>query len=817
MTRLWARLSLIVAILAGACAPVSAQVTLGSPASIRTVAAVPATCVVGQVVFLTTGTTGIYECYATNTWRSAHTTGAGTGDASTNAASSVDSEIALFSGTGGKTLKRASLTGLVVATSGVASAYAGATCTNQFIRVLSASGAATCASVANADLAGSIAASKLVGSDIATVGTITTGIWTGTDIAYANIAQLAARSVLGVTGASTADVAAITASSDHTVLAREGTTVTFQAILETMLGLTDVTTANASTSAHGFLLKLDNNANHFMGGTGSWSAVALAALATQADQTFVFNNAGSTAAPTAVAASTIWALTKTLTNTTLTSPVVNTPVTSQSSETKTTNATISKRYTYCDATAGNVALTLPSAASFSGREVSVIKIDATTNTCTVTGTISGDTNHIIAAQWNGEEEHSDGSAWYSVSFVTPALVSPGSDKILYRNDTTGNVAFVTIGANLTFVSGTLTATNGGGDASTNTSSSIDSELALFSSTTGKLFKRASGTGLVLSTSGVASYLTTSAGVFGIISDESGSGALLGGTAPTITGGTHTAITALGIRSTGAAFDLKFASTELLSADRTVTLVVNDAARTITLTGNLTFAAAFATSGANSLTLTTTGSTNITLPTTGTVATLAGSETFTNKNITTGTFAFNSQLVFVGAVCQNATPSIGFSMPTTLGATATCQSGAAGGHAAFGTALFVNTEIDEVQGHFPLQSDWTGAIDVSIKWLAVSTTTNDVVWNIKFGCTATNEAASVVSYNATPFTAVTNLGTTLRFNVSTKTGITTTGCAASEEAFFIIYRDTAASGDTLDADVQLVDATFILRRSVTIGG
>ncbi len=47
---------------------------------------------------------------------------------------------------------------------------------------------------------------------------------------------------------------------------------------------------------------------------------------------------------------------------------------------------------------------------------------------------------------------------------------------------------------------------------------------------------------------------------------------------------------------------------------------------------LTFVADFSTSGANALTLTTTGTTNVTLPTTGTLATLAGSETLTNKTI-----------------------------------------------------------------------------------------------------------------------------------------------------------------------------------------
>lgn len=329
----------------------------------------------------------------------------------------------------------------------------------------------------------------------------------------------------------------------------------------------------------------------------------------------------------------------------------------------------------------------------------------------------------------GVDVSANAGAGATVKITVTALVAaylnfPGTTNVFLRGD------------------GAFAAPAGGGDFSSNTGSSVLNEIVLFADTTGKLGKRATGSGIVLITSGVASTVTAPAGTivgtsdtqtltnktvldnsflvaddgdntkklafqcssistgttrtwtvpdasstivgtdttqtltnktvvdnsFFIVDDGDAtkklafqcssittgttrtwtvpdvSDTLVGLTAaqtltnktltaPTINGGTHTAITSLGIRSSGSgAFDLTLANSENLTAGRTVTLTVNDAARTINIAGNITTAGAFVTSGANSLTLTTTSGTNVTLPTSGTLATLAGTEAFSNKTL-----------------------------------------------------------------------------------------------------------------------------------------------------------------------------------------
>ncbi len=105
------------------------------------------------------------------------------------------------------------------------------------------------------------------------------------------------------------------------------------------------------------------------------------------------------------------------------------------------------------------------------------------------------------------------------------------------------------------------------------------------------------------------------------------------TAPTVNGGTAQALTNLGIRSSGSgAFDMAIANTENLTAQRALTITLNNAARNLNISGDITTAAAFSTSGANAVTLTTTGVTNVTLPPSGTLDTIDTAQTISGQKI-----------------------------------------------------------------------------------------------------------------------------------------------------------------------------------------
>lgn len=187
-------------------------------------------------------------------------------------------------------------------------------------------------------------------------------------------------------------------------------------------------------------------------------------------------------------------------------------------------------------------------------------------------------------------------------------------------------------------------------------SSLDADLQAIAALTGTgiLARTADGTWALRSIAGTANEITLTNGD-GVSGNPTVSlPAAMTFTGKTVTGGTFTGATisaaaSFGIRSSGAAFDLKLASTEVFSATRTLTWNLGDADRTIILGGgNLNFAAAFQTVGAFPLVLTATASTNVTFPTTGTLATLAGAEALTNKTYNGNTWTAGTGVLTIAA-------------------------------------------------------------------------------------------------------------------------------------------------------------------------
>jgi len=135
----------------------------------------------------------------------------------------------------------------------------------------------------------------------------------------------------------------------------------------------------------------------------------------------------------------------------------------------------------------------------------------------------------------------------------------------------------------------------------------------------------------------------------------------------ITGGTikNCAITAtktpLGIRSSGASFDLQIGSSEVLTANRTLSVILNDAARTMTVAGSTTIPIA-----AQSLTFTgpsaartiTLPDTNITVARTDAGQTFTGNQTIVGSNTVTTGFGCNGQAAQTTYVSGSAATAAG---------------------------------------------------------------------------------------------------------------------------------------------------------------
>jgi hypothetical protein len=216
------------------------------------------------------------------------------------------------------------------------------------------------------------------------------------------------------------------------------------------------------------------------------------------------------------------------------------------------------------------------------------------------------------------------SAEFSISGGTLSLAAPATGYNRIQEEG-GNLPQRTTS---NFIGSSFTAADDAGNSRTNITADSDLNALASTATTGYYVVTGTGTSATRTFNGTANEITVANGS-GVPGNTTLSlPAALTFTGKTVTGGIYAGISALGIRSSGAAFDLQIASTEVLTANRTLTVTLGDANRTLSLAGNLT------TSGANPLTFTTAGSTNVTLPLTGTVATTGNTETLSNKTLPT---------------------------------------------------------------------------------------------------------------------------------------------------------------------------------------
>lgn len=193
------------------------------------------------------------------------------------------------------------------------------------------------------------------------------------------------------------------------------------------------------------------------------------------------------------------------------------------------------------------------------------------------------------------------------------LTDPNADRIMFWDDSAGIMQWLTIGTGLSITDTTISSTGGGVPTQITVASEVvdETNYVLFvNDETGDLQPK-TNPDFTFDANGILSVprLTVTSSNFTI-----GSSLPFSDSAGTLTLQNVDAIDA--------------------TTEATIESAIDTLANLTSIQGQtFTLAGAFITSGANSLTLTTTGATNVTLPTTGTLATLAGSETLTNKTLT----------------------------------------------------------------------------------------------------------------------------------------------------------------------------------------
>jgi hypothetical protein len=192
---------------------------------------------------------------------------------------------------------------------------------------------------------------------------------------------------------------------------------------------------------------------------------------------------------------------------------------------------------------------------------------------------------------------------------------------------------------------------------------------------------------------------------------------------------------------------------------------------------------------------------------------SSTETFTNKTLdaegTGNVITIPVKWWLPAAGCNNATAGPMWDLPTSNAPTAACVTGS---NTQKGVFDFPDSDGDyTAQQTLRLPSDWSGAIDAHIKWLAAATS-GDVVWQVQTACVADAETDDP-SWNTASTVTDTAKGTTLQTNDASITGVTATGCAAGEILHLRILRNRTHASDSITGTVRLIGLELTLRRAI----
>ncbi len=160
-----------------------------------------------------------------------------------------------------------------------------------------------------------------------------------------------------------------------------------------------------------------------------------------------------------------------------------------------------------------------------------------------------------------------------------------------------------------------------------------------------------------------------------------------------------------------------------------------------------------------------------------------------------------------ATCVAATAALNWDDSTEAKPAAACITGT---NTSKAVADFVDTATNAFQTSILLPSTWTGTVDARFFWFT-TVTTNSVVWQIATVCVG-DAATDDPAFNTASTVTDVAKGTASQMNIADITGVTITGCAASQMMHVKILRDPANASDTLAATARLYGVELTMRNA-----